>query len=248
MIFSNAQFILLDVEGTTSSVAYVTEVLFPYARRELNIFLRENWARPDVAAAREQIARDAGGESLEAWAGGHGLPPEYILSLLRTHVLRLMDEDAKTTGLKALQGLIWEAGYRAGKLHSHVYPDVPPALEAWRAAGKRLAVYSSGSVLAQKLFFAHTVAGDLTPLFSAHFDTTTGPKKEASSYEKIARQLEVQPSDVLFLSDVAAELEAAEAAGMQVGLVVRDGQGTSQASASMPSIAQFGEVALRQGQ
>jgi enolase-phosphatase E1 len=135
-----------------------------------------------------------------------------------------MDRDRKSTGLKALQGRIWEAGYRAGELKGkgEVYPDVRPALERWHAAGKTIAIFSSGSVQAQRNLFANTTAGDLSPFLSAYFDTTTGPKREARSYRQIAATLRQEPRDMLFISDVAAELDAARAAGMRTTLCVRE--------------------------
>jgi enolase-phosphatase E1 len=135
----------------------------------------------------------------------------------------LMDRDRKSTALKSLQGRIWKGGYRSGALKSHVYPDVRPALERWRAQRRSVAIFSSGSVLAQRLLFEHTVEGDLTPLIHSYFDTTTGPKGAANSYRRIAEALRVAPAAVWFVSDVAAELDAARAAGMMTALCVRDG-------------------------
>jgi enolase-phosphatase E1 len=135
-----------------------------------------------------------------------------------------MDRDRKSTALKSLQGRIWESGYRSGALRSHLYADVRPALERWRSEGKRVAIFSSGSVLAQRLLFAHTPEGDLTPMIDAFFDTTTGPKREAESYRRIAAALGMPPVGVLFVSDVAAELDAARAAGLKTALCVREGE------------------------
>lgn len=244
MIDFSGQALLLDVEGTTTSVSYVVDVLFPFARKELNVFMRNFWNDPDVAAAREQIAADAGHESVEEWAGGPGLPPEFVFGVVRAEVVRLMDADAKTTGLKQLQGLLWRHGYESGELASHVYEDVPLALKDWTDAGKRVAIYSSGSELAQKLLFAHTKEGDLTPYLAAHFDTTVGPKKEAASYAEIARRLGVPAGEVLFLSDVQLELDAAKSAGMRTGLVRRPGDADLADPARHPKIASFAEVRL----
>ncbi len=209
---------LLDVEGTTSSVAFVYDVLFPYARRELADFLRRRWDEPAVARACDMIARDAGAPSLSAWVG-----LEAARERVRAEVVRLMDGDVKATGLKELQGLIWQEGYAAGRLRSHVYADVPPALRRWSEAGLDLRIFSSGSIAAQKVFFAHTEAGDLLGLFRGHYDTTTGPEREAESYRRIAADMGMPPSAILFLSDVRQELDAAREAGMRTALVVRPG-------------------------
>lgn len=140
-----------------------------------------------------------------------------------------MDLDRKSTGLKSLQGKIWEAGYRSGELRGQVYPDVPTAFARWRGQGREVAIFSSGSVQAQQCLFANTTAGDLTPFIRAYFDTTTGPKAAAQSYERIAAALERSPSEVLFLSDVSAELDAARRAGMRTALCVRAGGSTPEA-------------------
>ena len=136
---------------------------------------------------------------------------------------RWIDEDRKVGPLKALQGLLWEEGYRNGEIVTPLYPDVPGALRRFRDAGKRLFVYSSGSVHAQKLLFAHTEAGDLTPLFEGYFDTTTGPKTEAASYAAIARAIGLFPQEIVFLSDTKAELNAACSAGVLTVQLAREG-------------------------
>lgn len=202
--------VLLDIEGTTSSVAYVFEVLFPYVRRELNRFLAERWDEPAVREARLQIEQDAGGKAM---------PRDE----LATHICSLMDRDVKATGLKQLQGLIWDRGYRSGELRSHVFADVPDALRRWRTAGLQICIYSSGSIAAQRLFFTHTEGGDLTPLLDGYFDTTSGPKQAPDSYRNILATLGIAASDLLFVSDVPAELSAAEICGIQVALADRPG-------------------------
>ncbi len=224
--------VLLDIEGTTSSVAFVYDVLFPYARRELADFLRRRWDEPDTARACERIARDAGAPS----------PAEWTRERVVAEALRLMDGDVKATGLKELQGLIWREGYDAGRLKSHVYPDVPPALRRWAEQGLDLRIYSSGSIGAQKVFFAHTDAGDLTGLFRGHYDTTTGPKRDSESYRRIAADVKMPPSAILFLSDVRQELDAAAEAGMRTGLVVRPGNAPVPPGHGHPAAADFGEV------
>lgn len=208
--------IILDIEGTTTPVAFVTETLFPYVLAYAPAYL----SRPD--ADREAITRlweEYGAEATPrvVWDG-----PEDRRGLT-AFVEALTRADVKSVGLKHLQGILWEAGYRDGTLKGEVYPDVPPALERWRSEGRIIAVYSSGSVPAQKLLFAHTAYGDLTPYFSAHFDATIGGKKEAESYRKIAAALSVPPADCLFLTDALAEADAARAAGMFTLFSLRPG-------------------------
>jgi enolase-phosphatase E1 len=235
--------VLLDVEGTTSSVRYVYDVLFPYARRELDDFLRRRWGDPAVARACELMARDAGAASFAAWVGP-GASPEAARERVRAEALRLMDADAKATGLKELQGLIWREGYDAGRLRSHVFADVPPALRRWREAGLGLRIFSSGSVGAQKVFFAHTEAGDLLGLFGGHYDTTVGPKRDPESYRRIAADWGLPAGAVLFLSDVTAELDAAAAAGMKTALVVRPGNAAAPPGSPHPAVADFDQLRL----
>ena len=153
-----------------------------------------------------------------------------------------MDADAKATGLKELQGLIWREGYDAGRLKSHVYPDAPPALRRWAEQGLDLRIYSSGSIGAQKVFFAHTDAGDLLGLFRGHYDTTTGPKREAESYRRIAADMQMPPSTILFLSDTRQELDAAAESGMRTALVVRPGNAPVTAGHGYPIVTDFGQV------
>jgi enolase-phosphatase E1 len=237
--------ILLDIEGTTSSVRFVYDVMFPFVRRELERYLKAGWGSRELSTACDQIACDAGYESLEAWAkaarAGDG-PSQQQLVI--AEVTRLMDGDVKATGLKHLQGLIWENGFRSGEMQAHVYDDVPPALNRWREAGLDTRIYSSGSIQAQKLFFAHTTAGNLLPLLSGHYDTTTGPKKEANSYGKIAREFGLAPNAILFISDVVAELDAARAAGFQTALALRPGNAPVTAGNSHQEIRTFEEVRL----
>ncbi len=198
--------LVTDIEGTTTPVTFVKDVLFPYARARLPAYVR---SRPDDADVRALVAQtgseDAALAQLLAW----------------------MDADAKVTALKAIQGTLWAAGYADGSLRAPVYPDVPPALRAWRAAGTTLAVFSSGSVPAQHLLFGHTTEGDLRPLFSGWYDTTVGSKREAAAYHAIAADLRAPAAEVTFLSDVEAELDAAAAAGWVTVLVARDGQAPS---------------------
>ncbi len=234
--------ILLDIEGTTSSVRFVYDVLFPFARRHLISFLAGHWNEPEVQAACEQIARDAEARTLAAWTAGTGA--DGTRQQVIAEVERLMDADAKATGLKELQGLIWREGYASGRLCSHVYDDVPPALRQWQESGKTVCIYSSGSVRAQKLFFAHTEHGDLTPLLAGYYDTTTGPKKEAASYVAIARDMAIDAGEILFCSDVLAELDAAAGAGMQTALAVRPDNAQVSPQQRHPMITSFREIRL----
>ncbi|HHH36211.1 MAG TPA: acireductone synthase [Gammaproteobacteria bacterium] len=201
--------VLTDIEGTTSSIAFVKEVLFPYARQHMLDFIRRHHDDPRVVPHLEAVRAMMGDE-----AG---------LEDIGRQLIRWIDEDRKITPLKALQGLIWEKGYREGAYRAHVYDDAVAALRRWHDRGLRLYVYSSGSVHAQKLFFGHTTAGDLTSLFSGFFDTTVGAKTDPESYRRIAREIGLPPGEILFLSDVAAELDAAREAGMATCQLVRDG-------------------------
>ena len=199
--------ILTDIEGTTSSISFVKDVLFPYARRALPAFVREHGGEPEVRRWLDAVATEQGGVCSD----------DMIVEVLQGWI----DTDRKHTALKALQGMIWDAGYRDADFTAHMYPDAAEALQEWDAAGIPLHVYSSGSVPAQKLFFGHSDAGDLTPLVSDWFDTEIGGKREAASYSRIAERLGHAAGDVLFLSDVIEELDAAREAGMQTVLVDR---------------------------
>ncbi|KAF0806365.1 enolase [Alcanivorax xiamenensis] len=201
--------IVTDIEGTTSSISFVKEVLFPYAHREMETFLRTHWEQPAVA---ECVTR-ARAES------GHPLAsPEQAAALFRDWIA----EDRKITPLKTLQGMIWQTGYESGDYQAHMYSDAVERLREWQARGLKLYVYSSGSVAAQKLFFGYSEAGDLTPLFSGYYDTTSGGKKEADSYRRITADIGVPAGRVLFLSDVEAELDAARDAGLNTTLLDRE--------------------------
>jgi enolase-phosphatase E1 len=199
--------VVVDVEGTTGSLSFVRDVLFPFARRALPALVAQRGNEPEVRAWLDRVTADV---------------PAATTDEARLQVLTSwMDEDRKHPALKALQGLAWEDGYASGAFRSHLYPDVAPALSAWKAQGHALYVYSSGSVRAQALYFGHTGAGDLRPLLSGHFDTTVGGKREVGSYARIARELGRPPAELLFLSDVLEELDAARAAGLGTVLVDR---------------------------
>ena len=217
--------VLLDIEGTTTPIAFVHDVLFPYARTHVRAFLAAEWHTDDVREATRRLivehAQDAVHADSPPPLAAHG--DAAARDSLARYVEWLMDRDRKSPGLKLLQGLIWEEGYRAGTLHGHIFPDVANAFRRWHAAGLALAIYSSGSELAQRRLFESTAEGDLTAFIAAYFDTSVGPKKAADSYAHICTRLQVNPGAVLFLSDVVGELEAASAAGLQVALVVRPG-------------------------
>jgi enolase-phosphatase E1 len=230
----------LDIEGTTSSVSFVYDRMFPLVRRELRPFLTTRGDCVDVHRACEQIAHDAGHVSLQEWVDRRG---SNAWELVEAEVLRLMDVDAKTTGLKLLQGLIWQDAFLSGELQAHVFGDVPPCLQRWHAAGHDVRIYSSGSVQAQMLFFGHTIAGDLLPYIRGHYDTTWGPKREAASYAAIALDFARPPHDILFLSDLPAELDAARSAGLQTCLVCRPGNPRVADASDHHRIACFTELA-----
>ena len=232
--------VLLDIEGTTSSIQFVYEVMFPFARRELARYLAEQWGADELQAACEQIAKDAGYACFKTWCETtRAASDETARQLVREEALRLMDADMKTIGLKALQGLIWRSGFETGEMKAHVFDDVPPALERWKQNNVDVRIYSSGSIAAQKLFFRHTIAGDLLPLVKGHYDTTTGPKQQADSYQRIAADFGLPARDVLFISDVSAELDAARSAGTQTALCRRPGNADVAADHGHPEITTF---------
>lgn len=209
---------LLDIEGTTTPVDFVTQTLFPYARAAIAAFLASGdpGLQDDMAALSQERAADTG--DVPDW------PEEPSPTGALGYIKWLMDQDRKSTGLKSLQGRIWKAGYEDGSLQGTVYPDVWPAVRRWKDRGARIAVFSSGSVLAQKLIFGHLPEGDMTPWIDAYFDTASGPKRSAESYRTIASALRVVPGDVCFLSDVQEEVDAALAAGMRATRVDREGR------------------------
>ena len=230
--------ILLDIEGTTTPIAFVHEVLFPYARVHAREFLANNIdddnVRADVMRLHEEHAADVTND-----------PPPALnddLDALVAYVEWLIARDRKSTGLKSLQGKIWRQGYTNGSLKSQVYADVAPAFERWRARGWTINIFSSGSTLAQQLLFAHTEAGDLTGFISAYFDTNVGRKGEAESYRKIAEALNARPDEILFVSDVVAELDAAKEAGMQTLLSIRPGNQPQQHAERYRAIYSFDSV------
>lgn len=232
--------VLLDIEGTTSSIAFVHDVMFPFVLEHLDEFFNKNFSRSDVWDACESIAVDAGYESLAEW---HKAGHKPIQELVTAEVRRLMAVDAKATGLKSLQGLVWRQGFESGQLAGHVFPDVIPALRRWREFGVDLRIYSSGSIAAQKLYFGNTSShGDCLYLFSGHYDTTIGGKKSMDSYRRIAEDWSLEPISILFISDLADELLAAQQAGFQIAASNRPGNKPLPAELSAVSIASFADL------
>lgn len=223
---SAARAIVTDVEGTTSAISFVRDVLFPYSDERLDAFVAAHRAVPAIASALREAAVEAG-------------EPDAAEDRALVILHEWIAEDRKATPLKTLQGLIWNEGYARGELQGHVYPDVPPVLRAWHAAGIELYVYSSGSIVAQKMLFAHTFAGDLTPLFAGHFDTTIGAKREAASYAAIAAETGFHPDEMLFLSDVEEELDAARAAGLRTARLLRPDDTPAGATTAHPAYVDF---------
>jgi enolase-phosphatase E1 len=233
----NVGAVLLDIEGTTTPIDFVHQTLFGHARARVSGFLERHWNDPEVRADVARLEAERAAELSQP------APPPWQddAAAVTAYVHWLMDRDRKSTGLKSLQGKIWEEGYRAGDLRGEVYPDVPPAMERWRGQGIDVAIFSSGSIQAQRSLFANTAAGDLTGFIHAYFDTTTGPKSEPQSYTRIAAALERAPSEVLFLSDIGAELDAARAAGMRTALCVRK-PGSAPAGGAHPVIHTFDQL------
>lgn len=217
--------VLLDIEGTTTSISFVFEVLLPYVRKNLRTFIDRHLSDESVKADLLALAEE---NSVDLAAGKEPPviqtepPPAWVESTV-AYVNWLMDLDRKSTPLKSLQGKIWRFGYEQGDLLGEVFPDVPPALARWRNQGRKVVIFSSGSVQAQKLLFAHTTSGDISHLIDGYFDTRIGAKTERSSYERIADQIGIPPGNILFVSDVAAELAAAGSAGLRTALSVRPG-------------------------
>lgn len=220
--------IVTDIEGTTSSISFVHDVLFPYARARMREFVRSHAEDPQVVSHVEEVRQSSN--------------PNLDLDGVIQQLITWIDADKKVTPLKALQGLIWEQGYRDGDFHGHIYADAYEKLNLWHAQGIALYVYSSGSVYAQKLLFGHTKYGDLTPLFSGYFDTQIGAKLEVKSYQHIVEELKLPADHILFLSDVKAELDAAKAAGLKTCWLMRDAE--IDKSAAHPQVHDFNAIDL----
>lgn len=235
MIVFDGRGILLDVEGTTSSISFVYDVLFEHAKAQVADFLIGHRGDPLVQAAARGLATTAGlpAESCADEAG---------LARVALAAIDLMNRDVKDTSLKALQGMIWRSGFESGEIVSHVFDDVPPALSQWADSGLDVRIYSSGSIEAQQLFFQHTAAGDLTRHLRGHYDTTTGPKREQASYAAIAADMGLEPRQILFISDVGAELDAARAAGMATALAARPGNRDPGGLYQHEAVTSFAEI------
>lgn len=199
--------IVTDIEGTTSSLSFVKDTLFPFAHRHLPDYIYDN--EDEVAPILDAVRKEENNTELST---------EEVIDVM----LRYIREDQKVTPLKELQGMIWEEGYKTGELIGHIYDDALCGLRRWKDQGIKLYVYSSGSVPAQKMLFGHTKVGNLNTLFSGYFDTNTGAKKDVRSYEKIADDINVAPENILFLSDSTDEIAAASDAGMNVIILDRE--------------------------
>jgi enolase-phosphatase E1 len=227
--------VLLDIEGTTTPIDFVTKRLFPYASERLVPFLRDHVRELEV----QSVLRDLQAQHERDQTGGLQPPPwlqedsQDQITPSVAYLQWLVTRDSKCTPLKSLQGNIWREGYAKGELKGEVYDDVPQAMARWKEQGRDIAIYSSGSVLAQQLLFTTTRYGDLTRHISNFFDTQTGPKAESSSYRKIAAAIGQEPAAVLFLSDAQKEVAAARSAGLRTGLCVRDVKTNSQQAGSI---------------
>ncbi len=238
--------ILLDIEGTTTPIDYVYKILFPYARARVDVYLDKHASTEEVraiiAALSEEQAADAR-NALEPPVLSDD-SPEAKLRSIKAYVHWLMDRDRKSTPLKSLQGMIWESGYQSGEIRSQVFDDVPPNFRRWHDLDKTVCIFSSGSVLAQKLLFAHTTAGDLTKFIRDYFDTRIGSKTDMESYRHIAGALGITPAAIIFVSDVSAELDAARRAGMQTLLCMRPGNRPQPATSTHEVIKNFDAIRI----
>lgn len=238
--------LLLDIEGTTTPIDFVYSTLFPYARENVKPYLA---AHPSSAAVHSDIRSLLEENAADARRGLdppllNGPAEQVPLDEVVAYICWLMDRDRKSTPLKSLQGKIWEEGYKKCELRSQIFEDVPRAFERWREQNKDICIYSSGSVLAQKLLFAHTEAGDLTTFIGGYFDTEIGAKTDAGSYNNIATSLNLRPSEIVFVSDVMAELDAAAGAGLETVLCVRRGNDPQTAPLARVVIHSFDEILL----
>lgn len=222
--------IVTDIEGTTSDIRFVHQVLFPYARERLADYVRQHANEAEVAAALAALRSEL-------------QQPHADSELLIAALYRFMDEDRKSTALKALQGIIWRSGYHDGDFRGHLYPEIAAQLAAWQQRGIRLYVYSSGSVEAQQLLFGYSEAGDLQSLFCGYFDTRVGAKREEVSYRNIAQQIGIVPAELLFLSDIRQELDAARAAGWQTCQLIRD---DADEQSRHPQVNRFDQIVIEE--
>ncbi len=219
--------VLTDIEGTTTSISFVVDVLFPYARKHITRYIQEHADDPEVRILLDEVVSIG--------------KIENNLDAISQQLIQWIDEDKKITPLKALQGMIWKAGYETGDFKGHVYADVAPTLRKWHEQGIKLYVFSSGSVAAQKLIFGYSEAGDLTPLFSGYFDTRIGNKRESNAYKNIINEIDVEAKDILFLSDIEEELNAAKKSGINTLQLTREGM---TASTMHTTVKSFNEIKL----
>jgi enolase-phosphatase E1 len=241
---SSLRGILLDIEGTTSPIDFVYEVLFPYARLHLEEYLKRKAGSKELELDLLQLREEHVKDLAEALAPPDWIdaPPDAQLQSVVRYVFWLMDRDRKSPGLKSLQGKIWQEGYLKGELKSQVFPDVPPALKDWKEKNLDVRIFSSGSVLAQRLLFANTQAGDLSGFLNGYIDTNIGPKTSAESYRRIAAEFHLAASQVLFVSDVIKELDAASSSGMKTLLSVRPGNPPQPKEHAHGVISSFSEI------
>ena len=220
--------IVTDIEGTTTSLSFVKDILFPYARAHLAEFVSSHQIQAELQQIIAEVVKEVG--------------RELTLDEVIEQLIEWSDQDKKISPLKSVQGLLWEDGYRRGAFVGHLYPDVLPNLHQWHAKNIALYVYSSGSVYAQKLLFGHTVEGDVTSLFSGYFDTRIGAKRDLQAYVRIAEQLQCAPEQLLFLSDIKEELDPAKAAGFNTVWICRDS--VLNPNAEHVQVASFDEIVL----
>ncbi|GCB60158.1 hypothetical protein scyTo_0011080, partial [Scyliorhinus torazame] len=252
VVSSAVKVFLLDIEGTTTPISFVKDVLFPYIQENVNGYLHSHWheegCQEDVELLRKQAKDDKqldGAVLIPEWCSGENADKKQAIKTVIDHILWQMSQDMKTTALKQLQGHMWKEAYVRGEVKGEVYKDVAPAIKEWRKAGKKVYIYSSGSVEAQKLLFGYSVEGDLLELFDGHFDTKIGSKVEMESYRRIAQDIGCSTDNILFLTDVTKEARAAEQAGVQVSLVVRPGNAElTEQEMSHSIITSFSELSL----
>ncbi|CAG2162756.1 unnamed protein product [Oppiella nova] len=246
--------IVVDIEGTTTSITFVKEFLFPYVITNINDYLRKNWndgsLQEDVDLLRKQslVDLESGSSDVPVIGTEDQSNREAVIQSVVDNVLWQMSADRKITALKQFQGKMWRFGYQCGDIKGHVYSDVPKAITKWtQELGIKLCIYSSGSVLAQKLIFGHSVCGDLTHLIDNYFDTTIGPKVESLSYTKIAETCGLNPEDIVFITDAAKEAFAAKEAGITAILSIREGTETlsDDTFRQFPTITSFDEITFK---
>lgn len=238
------QSVVLDIEGTTTPIHFVYEVLFPYARERMRQFVDNKWREKDVADIFQTLAADNVVDLVHGAPAIHGTTGPEFLDGVNNYCLWLMSEDRKSTALKSIQGMIWEQGFRSGQLHGEVFTDVPVAFKKWHDENRVIAIYSSGSVLAQQLLFRHSRWGDLAGYITHHYDTRVGAKRDVASYRAIVARLECESCRCMFVSDVVEELDAARQAGLHTTLSIREGNTEPTHPHDHPVIHSFDELVL----